>query len=410
MTYPQTSVAPDLVPPERHPPATRGEVVVWGLLGSCPFGGMTWQVLHHLVGLRRLGFDVWYVEDSDDPVYDVTSYWQTYEVPEHNLTFVADAMKAVGLEDRWVFRHPQVERTSGTLDAHGLQDLYRRSRAVFNVCGANALRPHHDDIPFLVYLETDPVWSQVSLARGDAELTAIVDRHDILFTYGANIGRPDCPIPDAGRVWHPTRPPVVVEWWAPRPGGVEIDALTTVANWHHSGKDVEWGGVTYQWRKDVAFTDYLDLPSRSPLPLELALGAIRGDERAALADRGWRVLPSLDVADPGAYRDYIAGSLGEFTVTKDQYVRTRSGWFSDRSVCYLAAGRPVVTQDTGAESWVRAGEGLLFFRTPEEALAAVADIASDPERHRRAALDIAREFFAAERVLGDVAATAGLLE
>lgn len=410
MTYPMTSVAPDLVPSEAYPPVSKGEVVVWGLLGGAPFGGMTWQVLHHVVGLRRLGFDVWYVEDSDDPVYDVTNYWQTYDVPEHNLRFVSDAMAAVGLGDRWVFRHPRVERTSGALDSEGLQALYRRSRAVFNVCGANALRPQHDEIPFLAYLETDPVWSQVSLARGHAELTPIVDRHDILFTYGANIGRPECLIPDAGRVWHPTRPPVVVEWWGQRPDTVEINALTTVANWQHSGKDVVWEGETYQWRKDVAFTDYLDLPKRSALPLELALGAISGEEREALRQRGWRVLPSLDVAEPRSYRDYIAGSLGEFTVTKDQYVRTRSGWFSDRSVCYLAAGRPVVTQETGAQSWVRHGEGLLFFATPDEALAAIADVAADPQRHRRAAMDIAREFFAAERVLQDVAATAGLLE
>jgi hypothetical protein len=232
----------------------------------------------------------------------------------------------------------------------------------------------------------------------------------VLFTYGANIGRKECVIPDAGLTWHPTRPPVVVDWWTPRSDAPRVDALTTIANWHHSGKDVVWNGVSYQWRKDIAFTDYLDLPQRSALPLELALGAIGGDERAALAERGWRVIPSLNVADPADYRDYIAGSLGEFTVTKDQYVRTRSGWFSDRSVCYLAAGRPVVTQDTGAQSWVHAGEGLLLFSTPEEAAAAVAEVAAHPERHRRAALDIAQEYFAAERVLADVAATAGLLE
>lgn len=409
MSYPLTTIAADLVPASEHPTASRGEVVVWGLLGSYPFGGMTWQVLHHLEGLRRLGFDVWYVEDSDEPVYDVTSYWQTYDIPNHNLGYLADAMTAVGLADRWVFRHPKSERCSGALDAKGLQDLYRRARAVFNVCGAHALRPQHDDIGCLVYLETDPVWSQVSLAQGDEELAAIVDRHDVLFTYGANIGRPDCVIPPAGRTWHPTRPPVVVDWWEPRPGGRRTDALTTVANWHHSGKDVEWQGERYQWRKDVAFAEYLDLPSRSSLPLELALGAISGEERQALVRRGWRVIPSLEVADPAEYRDYIAGSLGEFTVTKDQYVRTRSGWFSDRSVCYLAAGRPVVTQDTGAQTWVQAGEGLLLFTSPEGAAAAIEQIRDDPQRHGRAARRVAREHFEAEQVLAEVAATAGLM-
>ena len=409
MTYPLTAVAPGLLPRREHPPATRGEVVVWGLLGSYPFGGMTWQVLHHLEGLRRLGFDVWYVEDSDEPVYDVTSWWQTYDVPEHNLRYLQDAMAAIGMADRWVFRHPRSDRCSGAVDASGLRRLYARSRAVFNVCGSHSPREQHDDISNLVYLETDPVWSQVSLAQGDADLTAVVQRHDVLFTYGANIGRDDCVIPDAGFTWHPTRPPVVVDWWAPRPGAAAVDALTTIANWHHSGKDVVWKGESYQWRKDIAFTDYLDLPARSALPLELALGAISTEERAGLVERGWRVIPSLQVADPDAYRDYIAGSLGEFTVTKDQYVRTRSGWFSDRSVCYLAAGKPVVTQDTGAQAWVPAGEGLLFFTTPDEALAAVDAVAGQPARQGRAATEIAREHFAAEVVLAEVASVAGLM-
>jgi hypothetical protein len=409
MAFPLTSIAPDLVPPSDYPPPTRGEVVVWGLLASYPFGGMTWQVLHHLAGLRQLGFDVWYVEDSDEPVYDVTTYWLTSEVPQHNLTYLANAMAAVGLEKRWVLRHPDTDRCSGATDSDGLRELYRRARAVFNVCGSHALRPEHDEIPLLVYLETDPVWSQVSLTQGDEDLTEIVGRHDVLFTYGANIGRSDCIIPTAGLTWHPTRPPVVVDWWAPRPGAPTVDALTTIANWQHSGKDVVWQGETYQWRKDVAFEEYLNLPQRSRLPLELALGAISDEESAFLRERGWRVVPSLGVADPGAYRDYVAGSLGEFTVTKDQYVRTRSGWFSDRSVCYLAAGRPVVTQDTGAETWIDVSEGLLFFDSPETALAAIDDVAGDAQRHGGAAQEVAREFFEARKVMGDVARLCGLL-
>ena len=409
MPFPLTTIAPDLVPPPDYPPVTRGEVVVWGLMASYPFGGMTWQVLHHLAGLRRLGFDVWYVEDSDEPVYDVTTYWLTTEVPQHNLAFLADAMKAIGLADRWIFRHPETDRCSGATDAAGLRALYGRARAVFNVCGAHSLRPEHDEIAQLVYLETDPVWSQVTLVQGsNEELTDIIRRHDVLFSYGANIGRDDCVIPTAGLEWHPPHPPVVVVWWEPRPDAPSVDALTTIANWHHSGKDVVWQGETYQWRKNVAFEDYLDLPASAKLELELALGAIGDEESDALRARGWRVVPSLGVGDPGAYRDYIAGSLGEFTVTKDQYVRTRSGWFCDRSVCYLAAGRPVVTQDTGAETWVRAGEGLLFFDSPEAALAAIEDVAGDPARHQRAAREIAHEFFAAEKVLGAVADRCGL--
>jgi hypothetical protein len=407
LPYPLTSVAADLVPRTNVPPPTRGEVVVWGLLASYPFGGMTWQVLHHLAGLRRLGFDVWYVEDSDGPMYDVTTYWQTYDVPNHNLRYLADAMRVVGLEDRWVLRLPTTPTCAGALDRDGLLALYRRAQAVFNLCGAHELRPEHDDIRNLVYLETDPVLTQVSLAQGDEALGETLRRHHSLFTYGTNIGDPDCVIPTTGFTWHPTRPPVVVDWWQ-RPEGRSVDAMTTIANWKHSGKDVTWEGQTYQWRKDIAFKDYLDLPQRSPLPLELALGAISDEEAAVLRDRGWRVVPSLSVANPHEYRDYVSRSLGEFTVSKDQYVRTRSGWFSDRSVCYLAAGRPVVTEDTGAGTWLDASDGVLFFSTPDEAVAALEAVAAEPERQSRAATEVAHEYFAAERVMAEVVERAGV--
>src|SRR3954452_22745654 len=194
--FPLTKIDANLLPPEEYPPATRGEVVVWGFLAAYPFGGMTWQVLQHLVGLRRLGFDVWYVEESDSPVYDASTYWLVYDVPEHNITYLGDAMEAIGMGDRWIFRPPKVyDRCHGAGDFDDMRVLYRRSRAVFNVCGAQELLPHHDDIGTLVYLETDPLAKQVLAAQGDPDAIEILTRHHHLFTYGATIAQPGCAIP-----------------------------------------------------------------------------------------------------------------------------------------------------------------------------------------------------------------------
>jgi hypothetical protein len=178
--------------------------------------------------------------------------------------------------------------------------------------------------------------------------------------------------------------------------------LTTIANWRHTGKDVSWQGEIYHWSKHYEFLRFITLPTRSPLPLELALGGISDDELPQVRRHGWRIVPSVSVSDPGAYRDYIRASLGEFTVAKEQYVRLRTGWFSDRSVCYLAAGRPVIIQDTALGNVIPTGEGLFTFNTMEDIVAAVEAINTDYARHSRAARCIAEDYFRAETVLAKV--------
>jgi hypothetical protein len=182
-----------------------------------------------------------------------------------------------------------------------------------------------------------------------------------------------------------------------------------VANWKHTGKDIVWQGETYYWSKHLEFQHFINLPSRSALPLELAIGGVSDAERVDMHRHGWRVVPSVSLAEPSAYREYICASRGEFTVAKDQNIRLRSGWFSDRSACYLAAGRPVITQDTGFGNVIPTGAGLFAFRTEDEALAAIATVAHDYERQSHAARCIAQEYFAAECVLGDVLRRIGLL-
>jgi hypothetical protein len=184
--------------------------------------------------------------------------------------------------------------------------------------------------------------------------------------------------------------------------------LTTVANWKETGRDIVWRGETYHWSKHLEFERFITLPSHATLPLELAIGRITEPEQDRLRRHGWRLVPSVTVAEPAAYRAYIQSSAGEFTVAKDQNIRLRSGWFSDRSACYLAAGRPVITQDTGFGNVLPTGAGLFAFTTAAEALEAIEIVARDYARQSAAARDIAGEYFAAERTLADVLRRVGL--
>jgi hypothetical protein len=323
------------------------------------------------------------------------------------VAFLADLMARFGLADRWAY----VDAVTGT--CHGLargrlDRLYREADALFNVCAATRLREEHLQCPVRVYLETDPVFEQIRVAEGDHRAIEDLQDHTHHFTYGENLGQPDCPIPLEKFAWRTTRPPVIPDLWDatfdPRP-----ERFTTVATWKNVGKDIRFRGETYYWSKDVNFLRMADLPRRTRQPLELALEVDDPGARDLLARNGWLLTDAFAVSrDLGVYQRHIRRSRGEFTVAKDLVARTRSGWFSDRSVCYLAAGKPVVTQDTGFGKYVPAGSGLLAFSTVEEAAAALDEVNRDYERHCRAARQIAIEHFAAERVLGRLCREADL--
>jgi hypothetical protein len=248
---------------------------------------------------------------------------------------------------------------------------------------------------------------QVRVAQGDEKAISQLDRHNIYFTYGARIGQPDCLVPHR-YPWRATVPPVCIEFWEGMNGAPAGAKLSTVLNWRHNDRNVTWNGQTWHWSKDREFRRFFDIPARSPLPLELCLGGANDADRAEIAAHGWGIKSSTDYMDPIAYRDYIGGSLGEFSAAKEMVVATRSGWVSDRTVCYLAAGRPAIVQDTGIGSFLPTGEGLFTFDSNDEALAAIEAVAADYPRHSRAAREIAREHFDGERVLAKVMRTAGL--
>jgi len=378
---------------------SRGKVIVSGILFWYPLAGVTYQFLHYLIGLRALGYDVYYIEDSGRWLYDPAARSITGDALP-NVTRVAKTLDAHGFQGKWAFRGAYPGGSCYGMTETELFQLYRDADAFLNVTGAQDIREEHQVIKRRVYVESDPFMMQVKLHNGDAKVRALLDAHEAWFTFGENLGQPDCDVP-LDRSWQATRQPVATELWSGSPRAQDTGAVyNTITTWHNDGKSVEYRGELYHWTKDREFEKFFALPNRRPqLQVELATDA-GPNEKARIQSHGFGVSDGVGVsASAEDYRDYIAGARAEFTVARDQYVRPRTGWFSDRSACYLAAGRPVITQETGFSKFLPTGRGLFAFNTLDDVLAAVDAIEADYEGQRKAALEIAREYFAADKVL-----------
>jgi hypothetical protein len=386
-------------------------IVVLGMMGRCPFGGQTWLYLNWLRGLSALGHEVWYVEDDESWPYDPVA-----QTASDNCRYAVDhvrrSVEAAGLGDRWAFRFRDDvggDRCWG-VSPHRLDALFGDCDALLNVVGSTDLRDVHMAAPLRVYVQTDPVGAELKLATGDEHTRVAFAAHDVIATYGENYGAADCGVPLDGVVYRPTRQPIDLGLWS-YAFDPHADRFTTIGNYRTDGYDVDWNGQTYTWSKHHEWERFIDLPARTDQTFELAMTVTEEDDRRQLERHGWRVVSpaemSLDAF--GSYRDYIRASRAEFTVAKDQNVRLRSGWFSERDACYLASGKPVLAQDTGFGNVLPTGEGLFAVREVGEAVAAVEAVNADYERHSRAARAIAEEFFdaptVAARLLQDVGLT-----
>ncbi len=387
---------------------TKGKIIVFGILFWYPLAGVTFQFLHYLIALRRLGYDVYYIEDSGRWVYDPKLNDLSPD-PTGNLAAIVPTLEAHGFAGKWAFRGKYPDGKCYGLSEAQVDALYLEADAFLNVTGAQEIRDEHLQVKRRIYVESDPFVSQVKVAKGDAGMIRTLEAHDTLFTFGENIGGPDCGIPmDARFHWMPTRQPVLLDLWpvaASKPGA----PFNTITTWHNKGKNIEWQGDTWYWTKDREFEKFIDLPKRrANVSFELAAG-VTPEVRELLTANQWRLADSIGVSTSvDGYRDYISQSRGEFTVARDQYVRPNTGWFSDRTACYLAAGRPVITQETGFSKFYGSGEGLFGFRTMADITEAVDAIESNYPKHCRAAREVAEEHFAAEKVVGSLMQRAGL--
>ncbi|HZV75687.1 MAG TPA: glycosyltransferase family 2 protein [Conexibacter sp.] len=386
----------------------RPTAVVLGAMSKTPVAGSIWQTVAYVVGLERLGFETYYVEAH---ARTPTTLMERGDDDSSALAagFVDGVMRRFGLADRWALHALHADGRVYGLSVARLARLYEDAACILNLHGGTLPRPEHVATRRLVYVETDPVELQVQLDHGDAAARELLEAHCAFFTLGTNFGAPDCGVPlPPGFAFKPTLPPVLLDQWELEPFGSR-PLFTTVGNWRQEFRDVSFRGEVYRWSKHHEFLKLIDLPSRTEQRFELALASDDESSSQLLLDHGWGVRDAFKLSlDLDAYRRYIVESRGEFTVAKDQNIRLRSGWFSDRSATYLAAGCPVITQDTGFAAALPVGDGLFAFSTVDEILAAVEQVNRDHGAAARAAREIAREHLDAERVLGAMLDELGL--
>ncbi len=385
---------------------TRGTLVVGAAVAQrAGVGGHTWVALQYLLGLKRLGWDVLLL-DRLAPEACVDANGARVSLDDSlNLRYLRDVMGRFGLEDSYSLDYNAGERTLG-LPRSTVLGRISASALLINVMGFVTDAEFLGRAPKRLFLDIDPgygqMWHDLGLAR-------VFDGHDLYATIGQNIGRPDCPIPSCGLPWIPTFQPVVLEQWpvvdAPRDFG-----FTSIASWRGSYGPVRYRGTSYGLRVHQ-FRSYLSMPARTGQRFELAL-RIHPDEKQdleLLATHGWSLIDPRTVAgDAESYRRYIQRSSAEFMVAAGMPVQTQSGWFSDRSICYLASGRPVLAQATGLNGLCPVGRGLLTFSTPDEAAAGAEAIVGGYDQHARAARELAEEVFESDKVLGRLLARAGV--
>jgi hypothetical protein len=368
----------------------RRRIVVAGMLAGIPRqGGATWAALQYVLGLRRLGHEVVVVEEVPDGAFAGAA---------RRLAALAEAFDL----GPWA---ALVARGSGEvagLSRSELRAAVDDADLLLNLSGTLTDEDLLGRIGLRAFVDLDPGFTQL---WHDAEGVDMgFDRHDRFVTIGQAVGSPDCPVPTCGRTWITTPQPVVLERW-PVADAPARPRLTTVGHWRAYGS-IHHDGVHYG-QKAHSLRPLFDLPRRTDAGFLLALG-IHPEETAdldGLRRGGWELTdPDAVAGSPDAYAAFVRGSWAEFGVAKSGYVASRCGWFSDRSLCYLASGRPVLAQDTGFGDWLPVGEGVLAFSSADDVLDGIEALRSDYGRHRRAARALAEDVFDSDRVLPDVLA------
>ena len=374
-------------------------IIVLGYVVRGPLGGMVWSNLQYLQGLAQLGHDVWFVEDSDDypscydPVADSTS-----TDPAYGLQFAQAAFERIGFGERWMYYDAHTSLWHGP-GARDWQSVLHSADLLLNLCGVNPIRPWLQSIKVRALVDEDPAFTQIRNLTDEWSKQRTLE-HNVFFTFAKNFGKPRCTVPDDGIAWRATHQPLLLDSIRATPG-VPGGNFTTVMQWN-SYPPREFGNRSYGMKSD-SFEAYVTLPQRVPQErLELGLGASTPiHERLKVS--GWRTVDArIPTRDPWIYQDYVSASKAEFSVAKQGYVTSRSGWFSERSVTYMASGRPVVIQDAGFTDWLPCGVGILPFSTPDEAVAAMEDASARYDMHCRAARELAEQYFDSRKVLGQL--------
>ncbi len=359
-------------------------------------GGATWAVMQYLLGFKRLGHDVHFVEPVEETALRPAG---APLARSENAAYFRRVMADFGMGQTSALLLAGTRETAG-LPYNRLREIARRADVLVNISGLLADEALSENIPLRAYLDLDPAFTQLWQAAEGIDMRFAAHNHFV--TVGQAIGMPSCDVPTCGLEWITTPQPIVLERWPA--GRITIhDDLTTVANWRGYGsiehKGVFYGQKAHSWRP---FYTLPNLTDENFAPA-LAIHPEESKDLAALHANGWRLIDPERVAQtPAVYQRFVRGSKAEFGIAKSGYVAARCGWFSDRSVCYLASGRPVIAQETGFGRFLPVGAGLFAFETIDEALASIEALNGDYDRHARAARAVAEEYFDSDRVLGQL--------
>ena len=367
------------------------KIIFFGTIGRSGLGGQAWAGLQYLLGFRELGHEVIYVEDCGE--YSWVYNWTTQEWTDeltYPASYIRDCLEPFGFGKQWLYRAG--DKSEGMPLSEYLKFCEGADLLIMRAVPLWVWRKEFDLPRRRIFIDVDPGFTQMTIAGGDQGLADAIARNDRLFTFGQNIGAAGSTIPTNGWTWHKTLPPVALSEW-PFIEAAPASHFTSIMRWD-GFRNAEYKGVTYG-QKDMVFPQYFDLPKLTGQAFRMA---INGPDIPP--EYGWACVSGEKATQtPFTYRDFIQQSRAEFGVAKHGYVQMRSGWFSDRSLCYLAAGTPVLVQDTGLGNEIPLGKGLVIFSDLQGAVEGVQRINADYESHQQAARKLAVDYFATDKVL-----------
>jgi hypothetical protein len=376
----------------------RKRLVLAGIVGRYPIGGVTWCALQYIAGFQRLGYDVFYVEDTGECNFDPVQNAIVTD-PAYALDYIRRQLELVGLEDAWCYVDYQ-GGYHGKTHAQVVEACAGADLMVNLSGGCWLVRPEYERLP-KIFIDTDPGFTQQAIAEaGPGWYRDFFASHDALFTFALRVGAPDCTLAETPFRWHPTVQPVHLDFWPVSPGRPD-GAFTTILSWTTDSFPGMGKG------KGDELLRLLELPGQTSESIRLAIAG--KPPSGLLTEHGWDLTDAVEATiDAEAYRRFIQSSKAELGFAKAMYVETRSGWFSDRTQCYLASGRPALVRETGFSDVLPVGEGLLSFEDAESILDGIERISADYELHCRRAREIAEEHFAGATVLRSLLETAGV--
>jgi hypothetical protein len=378
------------------------DIIVTGYIVKFPLGGMTWNYLQPVIGLKKLGCNVYFVENSpwENACYNPESN-QYGDDCSYGVNYLKEIMDRFGLSENWVF-------VDSSGKHHGLsiketKNLVKHADALIDYSGTSWI-PDFINCKKKIYIDGGPGYTQFRYAKMVSDKRRSnnwrdLSQYDHCFSFGLNLGEPDCPIPTSGIKWEKMHRPVVLELWRPKidPG---CEKFTTIMSW--STGSIKYKGETYG-PKSVEFIKFLDLPGLTQEKFELAIGGgIKKKDSAMLREAGWNLTSAPRLTkDLWTTQEYIQNSRAEWTVVKNAYVKTWSGWFGNQSACYLASGKPVLIQDTGFSKYYPSDKGLIAFNDLEETLSGIKEINQDYISQCEAARQIAEKHFDSNTIMKD---------